>query len=67
MFRYRLRTLLLLALVGPPLLAGAVIYGDRPFLDFLRWLNRQPRSRVRVITVTPPTLHMPDEGNPSPP
>jgi len=66
MFRYRLRTLLLLTLMGPPLLAGALLYGERPYLAFLRWVNRQPQSSVRVITVLPPTQQMPDEGNPNP-
>ena len=63
--RYSLRTLVLLTLLGPPLLAVALIYGDRPARDFLRWLNRPPGS-VRVITVIQPTQRMPDEGNPNP-
>jgi hypothetical protein len=66
MFRYRLRTLLLLTLLGPPLLAGVLVYGERPYLSFLRWINRQPRASVRVISILPPTQQMPDEGNPNP-
>jgi hypothetical protein len=66
MFRYRLRTLLILTFLGPPFLAGALLYGERPYLAFLRWLNRHPRASVRVITVLPQAQQMPDEGNPNP-
>src|SRR4029079_16840998 len=40
--RFRLRTLMILLAVGPILLAGLLLYGDRTWNEILRWWIRQP-------------------------
>jgi len=40
--RFRLRTLMILLALGPILLAGLLLYGERTWNEILRWWMRQP-------------------------
>ena len=49
MFRYRLRTLVIVLAIGPPLLALILAYGDRPYIEFQRWLIREQPGGLKVV------------------
>jgi len=54
---YRLRTLLIVALVAPPLLAGLLLYGERTWNEVRRsWIRRQAtpdRGKIVRPSATP--------------
>jgi hypothetical protein len=61
--RYRLRTLLIAAIVGPPLLAGTLLYGERTWNEIRRWWIRQQQPPPRQ-NIVPPTPAPPPQTTP---
>jgi len=62
--RYRLRTLLIVALVAPPLLAGLLLYGERTWNEVRRsWIRRHTTPAKRNI-VPPPSPGLPLQTTP---
>jgi hypothetical protein len=52
---YRLRTLLIVLAIEPPVLAIILAFSDRPFIEFQRWLIRvQPGGQKTVLPPAPP-------------
>jgi hypothetical protein len=51
--RYRLRTLLIFLAIGPPLIAAALVGGDRRWLEFRRWLARREPNSVKGQLAAP--------------
>jgi hypothetical protein len=48
--RFRLRTLLIIAMLAPPLIAGLLMYGERGWNEVRRWwIRQQPPVKQKVV------------------